>query len=179
MLTTMKIFYKLAVRDMIFIIMLFFAWHWFAPVSANNTLMADFLGVLLGGLTALAFHLIHEWGHIFGGFIGGSEMSASLKKNAISLFTYPAGGNNRRQFLLMSLGGFIATALLVWFSYTQLADDQFASRIVRGYSLVQVFLAVVLEMPLVIWAIIAKDLPPLDGEIDWQIIKANIKAKFS
>ena len=78
----------------------------------------------------------------------------------------------------MSLGGFIATAMLVWFSYTQLADDQFASRIVRGYSLVQVFLALVLELPLVVWAIVAKELPPLDGEPDWQQIKDKAKSIF-
>ena len=172
-------FYKLAVRDLGFIAILYFAWLWLAPLSANNSLMADFLGVLLGGLTALSFHLIHEWGHIMGGFIGGSEMNASVKKNAISLFTYQASNNNRSQFLLMSLGGFIATATLVWFSYTQLADDHFARRIVRGYSLVQVFLALVLELPLVVWAIVAKELPPLDADIDWRQLKDSIKSRFS
>ena len=172
-------FYKLAIRDLSFIVILFLAWQWLSPWLMDDSLMADFIGVLLGGLTALSFHLIHEWGHIAGGFIGGSDMSAAVKKNAISLFTYQASNNNRNQFLLMSLGGFIATALLVWFSYTQLADDQFASRIVRGYSLVQVFLALVLEMPLVAWAIVAKELPPLDGEFDWQQIKDKTKSIFS
>ena len=172
-------FYKLAIRDLSFIFSLFFAWPLLSPWLIGDSLMADFIGVLLGGLTAISFHLIHEWGHIAGGFIGGSDMSASVKGNAISLFTYQASNNNRSQFLLMSLGGFIATAMLVWFSYTQLADDQFASRIVRGYSLVQVFLALVLELPLVFWAIVAKELPPLDGEFDWQQIKDKAKSMFS
>ncbi len=171
-------FHKLAIRDLSFIFILLFAWQWLSPWLKGDSLMADFIGVLLGGLTALSFHLIHEWGHIAGGFIGGSDMNASVKRNAVSLFTYQASNNNRSQFLLMSLGGFIATAMLVWFSYSQLADDQFASRIVRGYSLVQVFLALVLELPLVVWAIVAKDLPPLDGEPDWQQIKDKAKSIF-
>ena len=164
-------FKQLALRDLLFYLLLFLLWQWLAPKSAQPGLMGDFVGVALGGLLALAFYLFHEWGHVLGGLIGRSHMSAAESPRAISLFIYHSNGNSKLQFMLMSFMGFAATALVVWFSYTQLADEQFASRIARGFSLVQVFLALVLELPLVVWALVGKELPPIDTDLDYKSLK--------
>ena len=169
-------FYKLATRDLISFVLLLVLWQWLAPLSAEQGLMGDFIGVSLGGLMALAFYLTHEWGHVLGGILGRSHMSAASDPKAISLFIYHSEGNSKPQFMLMSFGGFLATACLVWFSYTLLPADLFASRIAQGFSLVQVFLALVLEMPLVIWALFAKKLPPIDSPMDKATI-ANLLSK--
>ncbi len=164
-------FYSLALRDALFYLLLTLLWYWLARLSADSGLMADFIGVALGGLTALAFYLFHEWGHVLGGLLSRSRMTAANSLKAITLFVYQTSGNTRGQFLLMSFMGFAATALLVWFSYTQLPDQYLASRIARGFTLVQVFLAVVIELPLVVWALLGKSLPPIDQQASFKSIK--------
>ena len=158
-------FFKLAARDIAFFAVVYLLWQWLAPLSAEQSLLGDFTGVALGGLVALSFHLAHEWGHVAGGLLSRSQMTVAPDMQALSLMTYHSTGNSKAQFMVMSVLGFAATGLVVWFSYTQLPDGLFASRIARGFSLVQVFLAVVLELPLVAWALFGKSLPPLDKKL--------------
>lgn len=158
-------FFKLAARDVVFFIALYLLWRWLASLSAEPGLVGDFIGVALGGLVALSFHLAHEWGHVVGGLLSRSQMTVAPGMQALSLMTYHSAGNSKAQFMLMSVLGFAATGLVVWFSYTQLPDGLFASRIARGFALVQVFLAVVIELPLVFWALFGKSLPPLDKKL--------------
>ncbi|MGI9287916.1 MAG: hypothetical protein ACR2P1_21200 [Pseudomonadales bacterium] len=158
-------FFNFVVRDILFFALVYLLWQWLAPLSAEQGLLADFVGVALGGLVALSFHLVHEWGHVAGGLLSHSKMTVAPSMQALSLMTYHSTGNSKAQFMLMSVLGFAATGLVVWFSYTQLPDGLFASRIARGFSLVQVFLAIVIELPLVAWALFGKSLPPLDKKL--------------
>lgn len=161
----------LLLRDLLFAALLLSLWVLFAPLSAGSDWLADFVGTGLGLLTALGFYLFHEWGHVLGGLLGRSKMSAAPSLKAIALFVYHSDGNSKAQFLLMSVSGFVATALLVWFAFTQLNDQYLATRIARGFTLVQVFLLIVIELPLVIWAVAGKTLPPIDATLDITTIK--------
>ncbi|MGI9286518.1 MAG: hypothetical protein ACR2P1_14115, partial [Pseudomonadales bacterium] len=62
-------FFKLAARDLVFFLAAYLLWQWLAPLSAEQSLLGDFIGVALGGLVALSFHLVHEWGHVAGGLL--------------------------------------------------------------------------------------------------------------
>jgi len=155
-------FIQLAARDSVIVATTALMWHYLAPYSIGAGAVADFAGVVTGAALALCAHLAHEWGHIFGGWIGKSQMQPGVSLKTLSLFLYSSSGNSRRQFMLMSFSGFLATALGVGFFYGVLPDDALATRIARGYSTVQVLLALVLELPLVIWALLAKSLPPID-----------------
>jgi hypothetical protein len=140
----------------------FLAWHYLAAYSQGAGAQADFIGVAVGAMLALCSHLLHEWGHVIGGMIGGSKMQPGKSMKSLSLFVYSSTGNSKRQFMIMSVCGFIATGLMVAFFFLVLPDDYLASRVARGYSLIQVFLAVVIELPLVFWALVGKSLPPVD-----------------
>lgn len=155
-------FSQLALRDVAIFTATVAAWHYLAVYSVGTGAVADFIGVGVGALIALCSHLLHEWGHVIGGFAGRSAMRPGTSLKSLSLFVYSSKGNSKRQFMLMSVCGFIATAIVVVFCFFVLPDEYLASRVARGYSLIQVFLAVVIELPLVAWALFGKTLPPVD-----------------
>lgn len=155
-------FSQLALRDAAVLGAALLAWHYLAGYSQGTGALADFIGVAVGAMLALCAHLLHEWGHVIGGLIGRSKMQPGQSMKSLSLFVYSSTGNSKKQFMLMSFCGFAATGLIVLFSFSVLPDDYLASRVVRGYSLIQVFLALVLELPLVFWALFGKSLPPVD-----------------
>jgi hypothetical protein len=155
-------FFNLALRDTAVFAVTFLVWHYFAGYSQGAGALADFSGVAIGAMVALCAHLLHEWGHVVGGMAGRSVMQPGKSMKSLSLFVYSSKGNSKKQFMLMSICGFIATGIVVLVSFFVLPDDYLASHVARGYSLIQVLLAVVLEFPLVAWALVGKSLPPID-----------------
>jgi len=137
-------FYHFALRDILIFVMTILVWHYAAAFSQGSGALADFAGIAVGAMVALCSHLSHEWGHIIGGLAGRSAMQPGTSLKSLSLFVYSSKSNSKKQFLLMSACGFLA------------------SHVARGYSLIQVALAVVLEFPLVVWALFGKGLPPVD-----------------
>lgn len=155
-------FYHLALRDVAVFAATVLVWHYAAAYSQGSGALSDFAGVAVGALVALCSHLLHEWGHVVGGLAGRSVMQPGKSPKSLSLFVYSSKGNSKKQFMLMSVCGFIATGIVVLVCFFVLPDDYLASRVARGYSLIQVALAVVLEFPLVAWALFGKNLPPVD-----------------
>lgn len=151
-----------AIRDVLLISLAYLVWILFARYSAGAGALADFSGLLVGAVLVLVAHLLHEWGHLLGGLLSRSVMAPSEKFTALSLFLFSSTENSKRQFVLMSCSGFFVTALIVWGVFSLLPDDYLATHIVRGYSLVQVFLLLVIELPLLLWALFGKRLPPVD-----------------
>ena len=134
----------------------------FPPVSAGAGPLADFAGVVLGFGLGFWAHTAHEWGHIAGGKLGRSVMRSGASLTSFSNFIYDSKRNSRPQFLLMSLMGFIPTGIAVWLYFSFLPEGELATHVARGAVLFLVLLGVVLELPLVIWALVRKDLPPVD-----------------
>ena len=79
------------------------------------------------------------------------------------LFSFDSHQNNLRQFLVMSFSGFAATALVIWAFYTFLPDGLLATRVARGVVLFGAFLTVVIEIPLVLYAVLTRKLPPVEN----------------
>jgi hypothetical protein len=114
--------------------------------------VADLCGFLAGaGVAAIAF-VAHEWGHWLGGVASRSRMHPSRSLRSAFVFSY-SKHNSLRQFLVMSAGGFLATGLAVFAVYTQLPADLLATRVARGAVMFLTLLGVVLEVPLVVYAI--------------------------
>lgn len=155
-------FAKLALRDALFIAVTVFAWRAGAHLSAEHGMRGDLVGVLLGVAIALCFLLLHEWGHLLGALATGSIVRAPRQLTSRFLFSFDSRANSRRQFAIMSLSGFVITAVAVWFVYTQLPADQLATRVARGLVLVLASLTVFLEMPLLLWGLLGPSLPPIE-----------------
>lgn len=154
-----------AIRDVLLLFMAVLVWVLFVKYSAGSGALADFSGLLIGVLLAVVAHLLHEWGHLLGGLAGKSVMVPGGKFTSLSLFVYSSTENTKQQFMLMSFSGFAMTAVVVWIAFAVLPGDYLATHIVRGFSMVQVFLAVFIELPLVIWAAFGKRLPPVDKKV--------------
>lgn len=155
-------FSTLAARDALLVAIALLAWGTLSSYSAGSGPVADFAGVVLGGGLAFCAYTAHEWGHILGGLLGRSVMRPGDSLTSFSNFVYDSKQNNRPQFLLMSIMGFIPTGIAVWLFFTQLPEAELATHVARGIVLFLVLLGVVLELPLVIWALVRKDLPPVD-----------------
>lgn len=155
-------FSKLALRDALLVAAALLAWWLLSHYSAGSGAVSDFAGVVLGAGLGFCAHTAHEWGHVVGGFLSRSVMRPGSSMTSFSNFVYDSKQNSRPQFLLMSIMGFIPTGIAVWLFFSHLPAGELATHVARGIVLFLVFLGVVLELPLVIWALVRKDLPPVD-----------------
>ncbi|MFT5033452.1 MAG: hypothetical protein ACI9OO_001384 [Bacteroidia bacterium] len=155
-------FSQLALRDAVLASVAVLAWWLLSPYSAGYGAWSDFAGVVLGAGLGFCAYIAHEWGHIVGGFLSRSVMRPGSSMTSFSNFVYDSRQNSRPQFLFMSLLGFIPTGIAVWLFYRYLPEGELATDVARGIVLFLVLLGVVLELPLVIWALVRKDLPPID-----------------
>lgn len=155
-------FTQLALRDATLVLLALLAWYFLSSYSAGADAWADFAGVVLGAGLGFCAYTAHEWGHILGGYLSRSVMRPGTSITSFSNFVYDSQKNSRPQFLLMSIMGFIPTGIAVWLFYSYLPEGELATHVARGIVLFLVLLGVVLELPLVIWALVRKDLPPID-----------------
>jgi len=158
-------FLRLAVRDASIIALVVLLWHLVAHWTLGESIVADGAGVMLGLLAGLCLYLLHEWGHLLGALLSGSRVAAPTSLKTIFLFSFDSKQNDLRQFLIMSLSGFAASGVVIWSYYAFLPDDLFATRVARGAAVFGAFLTIVLEFPLVAYALLGRGLPPVENAI--------------
>lgn len=157
-------FAKLLARDLVIVAATALIWRLGAAASAMPGFAGDFAGVIAGVTIGVCGYLLHEWGHLLGALAAGSSVRAPRSLASGFLFSFDSRANSRRQFLALSLGGWIATALVLWFVYAQLPSDLFASRVARGAVAANVLLVVLLEVPLVVFSLVTGKVPPVDNQ---------------
>lgn len=81
--------------------------------TTPDTGLAVPIGIAAGALAALSAFLVHEWGHLIGTFVSGGVAHPPPSLAAVFLFHFDVEKSDRRQFLAMSYGGYLATALAV------------------------------------------------------------------
>ncbi|MBY0276102.1 hypothetical protein K2Z84_12220 [Candidatus Binatia bacterium] len=160
----MPMFGKLFVRDLAIVGLTAWIWHLAAGASANAGLRGDFAGVLAGVTIGVCGYLLHEWGHLLGAIVAGSAVKPGRSLAAGFLFSFDSHANTRRQFLALSLGGWLATAVVLWGVYALLPDDLFATRVARGVVAGNVLLVVLIEIPLVVYALVTGHVPPVENQ---------------
>ena len=157
-------FAKLFVRDAVIVGLTAGIWHLAAGASADAGFRGDFAGVLAGVTIGVCGYLLHEWGHLAGALLAGSAVQPGRSLASGFLFSFDAHGNTRRQFLALSLGGWTATAFVLWGVYAWLPDGLFASRVARGFVTGNTLLVVFIEMPLVVYSLITGNVPPVENQ---------------
>jgi len=157
-------FSKLLARDLAILGIAVLAWQVAAPFSAGAGAVSDLSGVLLGALAGAGAFLVHEWGHLLGALASRSVVQPAASLRSPFVFRFDSRSNSRGQFLVMSFAGFVATAAVVWAAYAVLPSELLASRVARGAVVFLAVLGVVLEVPLVIYALVSGRVPPLEAQ---------------
>jgi hypothetical protein len=156
-------FARIAVRDLTVIALTVALWHWLAGYSARDTMLGDFLGLMLGLLAGVGGYFLHEWGHLSGAVLTGSRVHPPTSLTTGFLFSFDSKHNSKRQFLVMSLTGFAMTAAVTFAFYQFLPDGLLASRVARGVAVLGVFLALFVETPILIYGLLGSKLPPIEA----------------
>lgn len=108
--------------------------------------------VVAGGLTALCGYLFHEWGHYAAARWAGARVVPARGAGSLFLFRFDCEAGDRRQFLAMSAGGFVASAVAVVLLLALLPLDTLSGRIALGLVALGVLATLVLEVP-VAWRV--------------------------
>ncbi len=145
--------WRIAARDAVFIGAVVALWRFLAPLSGGDGALADLSGLLIGLGVGVSTFLLHEWGHLLGGLASGSDVRAPKTLTSAYLFSYDTKANSRRQFLVMSFGGFIVTGLAIWLAYAWMPGELLATRVARGAIVFLASLTVFIEFPLVIFSL--------------------------
>jgi hypothetical protein len=151
-------FRAFVMRDLTILIGTIGAWSLSLSVEPG-TRLASALSISAGvGATICAYNL-HEWGHLVGAHLTHSVYVPARRLISPFLFSYDAEHNTRRQFLIMSLGGFAATALFVVAFASWMPQDQQAGRIALRGALVLAGLTVIIELPIFFRALLGNTVP--------------------
>ena len=101
-----------ALRDVTILVVTMVLWRLSSSVEPATTLAAV-LSISAGVGAAICAFNLHEWGHLLGARLTHSVYTPARRLISPFLFSYDAEHNTRRQFLIMSLAGFAATAVFV------------------------------------------------------------------
>ena len=153
---------KLFARDAAIVAAIALLWALGAHLSAGTGAVADFTGVVLGALLGACALVLHEWGHFAGAVATHSAMQPAESLRKVFSFSFDSKRNSQRNFLAMTAGGWLGTALAVAVAYGALPAGLLATRVARGLTLVSVALVVVTEIPLVARALWTGRIPPIE-----------------
>ena len=156
-------FKKFIWRDGALILTTIVGWWLLAGVSAGEGLLVETLAVFLGVLGGLCAWVLHEWGHVLAAKSVRSNLRVPDRLFSVYLFGFDNKQHTRGQFVVMALGGFLATGVVFAFVMLALPQDLLATKVFRGLVLLEIAVTAALEVPGLLLGIIAYDkLPSVD-----------------
>ncbi|HSW12968.1 MAG TPA: hypothetical protein VLI06_09040 [Solimonas sp.] len=138
---------KLLLRDLGLLALTLLAVGWSHQLQLSGSGLMWPSAILAGVLLTVVGYLGHEWGHLLGALAGGSRVELPQKLLAVFLFKFDSDRNNRQQFLGMSMGGFIASGLVLVILGLTLSMQFWTDRIALGLVVAGVIATFILEVP--------------------------------
>lgn len=139
---------RVILRDLGFLAATIACWMWTRELQAGPaSALSVGVQVVTAVLTAFTGFLAHEWGHLTGAHLAGSTYEPSDGVFSIFLFKFNSDRNTRRQFLWMSHGGFLVSALVVALLFAALSFDRLADQLALGLTTLGVIATFILEVP--------------------------------
>lgn len=132
------------------VVLVRFAWHEDAGVL---------LSLVAAAFVGLSGHLLHEWGHLAASLATGSKVAYPTRISAPLVFDFDVEANNRRQFLAMSLGGYLGSILGVVLIATCLPLELLVGKVSLALGLLGLVVSAVLEGPTT-WRVLRGGDPP-------------------
>ncbi|PTU32583.1 hypothetical protein [Stenotrophobium rhamnosiphilum] len=142
----MKLPIHMLLRDVVVIVATLALWQWSRELDAVHSALAIPVAILAGASAAVAGFLLHEWGHLLGALIAGSAVEFPSTIRSIFLFKF-GEGNDRRQYLWMSAGGFAASIVVIAVMAVTLSFNAVADWIALALVAAGVLATFILELP--------------------------------
>jgi membrane-associated protease RseP (regulator of RpoE activity) len=117
------------------------------------------LGATAGILVAVAGFLLHEWGHWLGARWTGSVVHYPRSVLAPLLFHFDTRANDRRQFLAMSLGGYLASVVGVGLVVALTDRAAWSGRVALALTVGGMLVTAALEIPTTVRVLRGRPLP--------------------
>lgn len=148
---------RLALRDLVVLGTTVGIWMWMLPMPESSTPV--WLSVIAGVSITVCGFLGHEWGHWLGATISGATIEPAQHLRSIFLFVFDVERSTPRQFLFMSYGGYLASALGLFALASVLSLDRLSSWIALGLTALGALATAILEIPATIRVHQGRDLP--------------------
>lgn len=156
-------FFRIFIRDITLLVLTVLAWIILGSISANESVLGHYLTVILGLSGGALLFVFHEWGHFIFAKAIGAKLRAPATLKTLYLFGFPKEQNTRLQFIVMALGGFMATAAGLYVVFTFLPSGWPATHMVQGLGLLLLTIILILEVPGFILGIVSYEkLPSVD-----------------
>lgn len=149
----------LAARDAAVLGLTGAAWIVDARVRGDGGAASWAAALAAGGLTALSGFLAHEYGHLLASLASGAAVTFPSSPASALLFHFDAAKNDRRQFLWMSAGGYLATALSVGAIAWLAPRDAWSGRVALGLAVAGMAVTFLLEVPITLGVLRGGPLP--------------------
>jgi hypothetical protein len=138
---------SLVLRDLAVIALAIGLWQWSHVLHDGGAPGATAVAIVAGLLLTVSAYFVHEWGHLGGALASGSRVHFPRNAIAVFLFRFDVDDNGRRQFLAMSVGGYLASIAVVALLLAALRLHYLADRIALTLSAIGVLATFVLELP--------------------------------
>ena len=136
-----------ALRDLLLLLVTAGLWSVERSLAAEGGVLAAVVSVVTGLATALCGYLVHEWGHLAAARRSRSVVELPHSAASVFLFRFDVDQNQPRQFVAMSCGGFLATALVVPGLLVFLPAGSLATSVALALTALGVFVTLVAELP--------------------------------
>ena len=134
---------RLLLRDVLIAALCGCLW-WLALRGEVSGIGGTVLSVLAGLSTALVAFTAHEWGHALGAKLSGATIYFADRVTSPFLFFFDTAASTKTQFIAMSFGGYIASALAAVLALALLPQDQLAGQVglaIVGLGILATFVA--------------------------------------
>jgi len=139
-------FGKLALRELIVLIVCLGLWQLDAALRAQGGGIAIAVALVTALSTVLAGFLAHEWGHLGGAWLTRSAVAPGGLFSPF-VFYFDTERNTARQFVGMSLGGFVTSCVVVALVFALVPLRTLAGQLALGVVLLGVVATLILEVP--------------------------------
>ncbi|NGY05683.1 hypothetical protein [Solimonas terrae] len=138
---------SLVLRDLLVIALSIFLWQWSHALHDAGAASAMAVAIVAGLLLPVSAYFVHEWGHLSGALASGSRVHFPRNAVAVFLFRFDVDQNDRRQFLAMSVGGYVASLVVVALLLATLQLRYLADQIALTLTAIGVLATFILELP--------------------------------
>jgi hypothetical protein len=120
---------------------------WLASRGEVSGVGGTVLSVLAGLSIGVVAFVGHEWGHALGSKLSGATIYFADRVMSPFLFFFDTAASTKSQFVAMSIGGYIASALAAVAALALLPRDQLAGQVGLGIVGIGIVATLVAELP--------------------------------